>query len=44
MVREIKKFKVNEYTKPQKIKDLVGLFVLVMTGYVLTVILFAVSG
>lgn len=44
MVRKIKKFKVNEYTKTQKIKDLAGLFVLVMTGYVLTVILFAASG
>jgi hypothetical protein len=38
--RKIKKFKVNEYSTPDKAKDLVGLFMLVVLGYSLTVILF----
>ena len=31
---------VNEYSTPDKVKDLVGLFMLVVLGYSLTVILF----
>jgi len=38
--RKIKKFKVNEYSTPDKAKDLVGLFVFVMLGYAFTVIWF----
>ena len=36
--RQIKKFKVNEYAKVEKIKDLSTLFALVMFTYALTVI------
>jgi hypothetical protein len=38
--KQIKRFKVNEYTKVEKIKDLSGLFVFVMLGYIFTVIFF----
>jgi hypothetical protein len=38
--KKIKRFKVNDYTKAEKIKDLTGLFVFVMLGYAFTVICF----
>lgn len=39
----IKKFRVPTYTKVEKIKDLSGLFALVMWGYALIIVWFLVG-